>query len=639
MLGKTLIAPNLLPILVFSVLAAIFGAAITYFLLSKQSEKRSPEEANGLEDFDHLRSIVGNLNNVIVLATHTFSEVLYVNATYEKLWGRTKQSLYDHPLSFLEGIHSEDRHRLQIAIMELMKGTAIEGIECRLIRPDGSMVWVECRGFPIFDGSGRLYRLVGDAKEITERKTAEEQLVSARARIESILASVADIHILFDRQWHYLYLNESALTAIGRPREQILGRTLWEILPELQGMEAEHDFRAALNNGVPTSFECRFPIDTCWEIRCYPAEEGLAIFATNVTRRNEMEARVRKERDRAQQYLDIAEVVLLALDLEGRITLINRKGCALLGYRESELLDRDWINTCLPEKARAGLRLTFRKLLSGDLSYVENAVITKSGEERVLSWRNSLLKDSHGTVTGTLSSGEDITDYKRAEKSLEELSGHILQLQDQERRVIARDLHDSTGQNLVALETNLGLLRNSISPSERKLRALIHVGQKLADQCIQEVRTLSYSLHPPMLAENGLPDAVRHFVAGYVKRTGIHAALEVISGFGRMDQSVEVALFRIVQESLTNVYRHSGSREATIVLERNGDIVTIQIIDQGHGSSTTLRTGSFSAGVGISSMKERVKLIGGKIEILSGNEGTTVRVTVPGFASHQETTS
>ena len=89
----------------------------------------------------------------------------------------------------------------------------------------------------------------------------------------------------------------------------------------------------------------------------------------------------------------------------------------------------------------------------------------------MLGWRNSLLTDSHGSVVGTLSSGEDITEYKRAEKSLEQLSGHILQLQDQERRVIARDLHDSTGQNLVALETNLGLLRNSISPSERKLRS------------------------------------------------------------------------------------------------------------------------------------------------------------------------
>ena len=633
---------NSLPMFLFSVLAAIFGAAVTYFLLSRRAEKSSASDVETLEDFDNLRTVAENLNNVMVLATHDFGEVLYVNETYETLWGRTRQSFYDHPFSFLDGIHLDDRHGVQKAIEELIiNGKAIEGIECRLIRPDGSMLWIECRGFPILDASGRPYRLVGDAKNITERKAAEEQLKSARARIDSILASVADIHILFDTQWHYLYLNDSALAAIGQPRERILGRTLWEIYPELLGSNAERSFHQAMENGVPMTFECRLPIATCWEIRCYPADEGLSVFATDVTQRNDMEARLREERDRAQQYLDIAEVVLLALDLEGRITLINRKGCALLEYAESELLGRNWLDTCLPEKERSRLRLAFKKLLSGDLSYLENAVITRSGEERMLGWRNSLLTDSHGSVVGTLSSGEDITEYKRAEKSLEQLSGHILQLQDRERRVIARDLHDSTGQNLVALETNLGLLRNSIPPSERKLRSLIHICQKLADQCIQEVRTLSYTLHPPMLAESGLPDAVRHFVVGYMKRTGIRAILQVNPGFGRINESIEVALFRVVQESLTNVYRHSGSREAKIILERNADGVTVEIIDQGHSSftrPTDSRSGPFYAGVGISSMKERVKLIGGHIEILSGNEGTTVRVTVPGSDS-QDTAS
>ena len=361
--------------------------------------------------------------------------------------------------------------------------------------------------------------------------------------------------------------------------------------------------------------------------------DRVACILNDITERKRADAVIRQEQERAQGYLDIAEVIVLALDLEARITLINRKGCSTLGWEERDLIGRNWIDTCLPVEIRNKLRTSFHNLLRGDFSYIENPILTKSGVERLIGWRNTLLRDEEGRVIGTLSSGEDITERKHAEDELRKLSGELLRLQDEERRRISRDLHDSTGQDLVALATTVSELHASIPSSSRKLRKLTSECQALADQCIREVRTLSYLLHPPMLDEAGLEDAIRHYASGFTQRTGIEIELEISPVLGRVKSDSEMALFRVVQESLTNIQRHSGSRKAKIRIERDPGMIALEISDEGSGIQGNLRRQngklSFRLGVGIPSMQERVNLIGGQLEIDSTNQGTTVRVTIP----------
>jgi two-component system NarL family sensor kinase len=154
----------------------------------------------------------------------------------------------------------------------------------------------------------------------------------------------------------------------------------------------------------------------------------------------------------------------------------------------------------------------------------------------------------------------------------------------------------------------------------------------LADKCIREVRTLSYVLYPPVLDQAGLEDAIRDYVKGFTNRSGIQVELELSPRLGRMTRDVELTLFRVVQESLTNIQRHSGSQRAEIRIHRNSNL-TLEISDIGHGLSTNVQRGKeepgFEVGVGIPSMQERVKLIGGRLEIVSSSQGTTVRVIVP----------
>jgi PAS domain S-box-containing protein len=134
--------------------------------------------------------------------------------------------------------------------------------------------------------------------------------------------------------------------------------------------------------------------------------------------RQQAESAVRQERDRAQRYLDSAEVILLKLDLEGRIELVNRYGCSLLGWTAGELVGRDWIETCLPDRTRGALRESFQRLMAGDLSVVENPILTRSGEERLIEWRNRLMRDDEGRVIGTFSCGTDITERNQAVEAL-----------------------------------------------------------------------------------------------------------------------------------------------------------------------------------------------------------------------------
>jgi signal transduction histidine kinase len=212
--------------------------------------------------------------------------------------------------------------------------------------------------------------------------------------------------------------------------------------------------------------------------------------------------------------------------------------------------------------------------------------------------------------------------------ALRQLSSRLLSLQDMERRRIARELHDSLGQYLVGLKLNAHMLRQSPDREELWLEA-----DKLVDQCISEVRTLSYLLHPPTMDAAGFVSAARWYVEGYGQRSGINVTLDTPSGLSRLPDAIELALFRVLQEALTNVHRHSGATTAAVVVRQDAENLVLEIKDNGDGIPEGLlshfhATGA-GMGVGIAGIRERVRELGGKLTIESGSSGTLVQVTVP----------
>ena len=228
----------------------------------------------------------------------------------------------------------------------------------------------------------------------------------------------------------------------------------------------------------------------------------------------------------------------------------------------------------------------------------------------------------------------EINQRKRAEDSLQHLSGRLLQLQDEERRRIARELHDSTTQLLGALSIDLDQARQlANAASGEKLSHLLRESARLLEQITLEIRTVSYLLHPPMLDELGLQYVLPWYAGGFSKRSGIRVDLALQPDLGRMPREVELTLFRLTQEALSNVHRHSGSRSVRIALSRTPDTVTLAITDQGKGMASRVLTpvaGHIAdLGVGILGMRERVRQLGGQLEILGKGQGTTILARLP----------
>ncbi len=218
---------------------------------------------------------------------------------------------------------------------------------------------------------------------------------------------------------------------------------------------------------------------------------------------------------------------------------------------------------------------------------------------------------------------------QESERALRDLSVRLLQLQDEERRRIARELHDSTAQNLSALEMNLSLLQKAQDFTAPSYRNLVSNSREIAEACSREIRTISYLLHPPLLDEVGLVFAIRWFVEGFVTRTGIRVTLNLPEDFPRLAPELETSLFRIVQEGLTNIYRHSGSSTAEVTLRVDSALIYLEIRDAGHGFKNLPFSSVPRPGLGLMGMQERVRQLRGKFTLDSDATGTRVQVSFP----------
>ncbi|HVN20018.1 MAG TPA: PAS domain-containing sensor histidine kinase [Dongiaceae bacterium] len=310
------------------------------------------------------------------------------------------------------------------------------------------------------------------------------------------------------------------------------------------------------------------------------------------------------------------------LDSAGNIIYCNPSLAALLGTTpEAQAGHR------FHEVVAAEDRAAFESLLGGPDGNREGEFRLCRYDQTEVPARLSLTPLSRdNSVLGILVS--DLT----SEKSYAELASRIQSVQDEERRNIARELHDSVGQLLAALAMNLARLDKeapSLSLSSSNLLADCGV---MVDQVSREIRTISHLLHPPLLDMAGLSSAIRWYVDGFSHRSNIKVDVQVDSDLGRLPAELEICLFRVVQECLTNVYRHSGSEFCSITITRDAQRVTMEVRDTGHGIRNPV-DGEVPAGVGLRGMRERLRLVGGTLQIQSSENGTSVTVTIPSAVS------
>jgi PAS domain S-box-containing protein len=337
---------------------------------------------------------------------------------------------------FAELIHPEDLERNSRAVQEALSGETPYDIECRIVRPDGAERWVHIQGEVLYDDSRQPVRLVGTTQDVTRRKLAENETVKAKAYLESSLSSIPDGVLMLDQQARFRYVNPTFAQWLGRSPDSLLGKKVPEVLPPFMTPEttkiiaerAERRLRTGEaiagadvtiigkdGQSIPVSYSAA-PITT---------DEGNilgeVISVKDMTEVKRAEEALRDERDRAQTYLDVAGVIIVAIDVDQRITLVNQKGSELLGYPEDQIIGKNWFDTFLPERLRQQVKCVFDKLVTGEaepVEYFENPVLSSTGDERLIAWHNRVIRDAKGNITGTLSSGEDITERVRAEHSL-----------------------------------------------------------------------------------------------------------------------------------------------------------------------------------------------------------------------------
>ncbi|HEX3352350.1 MAG TPA: PAS domain S-box protein [Terriglobales bacterium] len=350
--------------------------------------------------------------------------------------------------------------------------------------------------------------------------------------------------------------------------------------------------------------------------------------------------------------------------LNGELKYVNPPFLKTLGYTQADVNSGKlrWDDLTPPEYAEADARAVQQLRTSGRCDVYEKSYIAKDGRriaillgasaidaagsdpeiaafvtdltplktaEEALRQANEELEKKVAERTAALEA--EVLDRKRAEINLRELTGRLLLLQDEERRRMARELHDHAGQTLTALGMNLSAVQQRSAGQDPEIVGLTAESLQLSGDLSKELRTLSYLLHPPLLDENGIASALRWYVAGFSERSKIEVELDLPEDMGRLPRDLEMVVFRVVQESLTNIHRHSGSSSARIQLTCSKTGVELQVSDRGKGISPErkLEMTAARAGVGVRGMEERVRQLGGTLKISSDQKGTQVTASLP----------
>src|ERR1700730_6387371 len=347
---------------------------------------------------------------------------------------------------------------------------------------------------------------------------------------------------------------------------------------------------------------------------------------------------------------DTVPAMIWASDANALRTYFNRSWLAFTGRTLAGELGEGWTNGIHPHDRRRCLD-TYESAVGSRVAFkMEYRLRCADGQYRwVLSHGEPRFSDD-GVLEGYIGVCLDITDQKaaegalkeaheqldarvkertceldRAQESLRMLSARLLQIQDDERRRIARELHDTAGQILVALNLNLVPLEQELAKRDSDLIKPVKESLGLVDELSRDLRTISHLLHPPLLDEAGLPSALRWYVEGFSERSKVEVELHLAEGLGRLPAECETAIFRMVQECLTNIHRHSESSTASISITHDGRSIKVEIRDQGKGMPMPTPR----VGVGIQGMGERIRQLGGSLEIESGGHGTSVVAVLP----------
>jgi PAS domain S-box-containing protein len=566
------------------------------------------------------------------------------NPAAERMYGYSAVEAIGRSIMIL--LPSGRAGELSEILERIRTGERIEHFETVRVRKDGTQIDVSLMISPIVRG-GSVVGASTIARDVTSRRRAESRANETLALLEAIEAT-APVGLAFvDREFRIVRVNRTLAAVQGTTVEELVGLPIGEVIPEVWP-DVRSVLADVLETGEPvTGREFVFPDAASagevrhWLTSFHPVSvdrqiSGIGIVAFDISERKQMEEALRTAKEYAERLIDTSNAIVLVLDADADVKGINKAGEEITGYTRDELMGRNW-DIVVPRDRFPAAWGAFETLIEGGLERYENPIVTKSGKERIVLWRNAQVLEND-VVTGTISFGIDVTESVQTRREAEQ-SHELLRVADQERRALLRrlvhaqederqrvagEIHDDPLQALFVLAMNLELLAKGVD--DPALLSNLSEAREAVRTALASLRQMIFTLHPLVLEQEGLARALDDQLEKMRQETGIDVALK--NALTRQPPNATgVIAFRIAQEALMNIRKHARARQVDVHLAETAEGLVVRIADDGRGFE--LRANE-PGHLGLISMRERAEMAGGWFRTESNaGQGTTVEFLLP----------
>jgi PAS domain S-box-containing protein len=583
------------------------------------------------------------------------------NQSAERLFGYKAQEAIGQHITLI--VPWERRSEEEDILRRLARGERVEHFETVRRRKDGTHLDASLTISPIRDATGRVIGASKVARDVSERKRIEVALRESEERFRAIFETTPECVKLVSADGTLLHMNGPGLQMVGaRSADEVVGKNVYDLIaPE------DRDRFKAFNESICQGEQGSLQFDIIglegkrrhMETHAAPLRNPddtvvhLAV-TVDISERKQAEELLRTSEERFRALVNASSDVVYRMSPDwSEMRELDGRGF----IADTAKPRKDWLNEYIhPDDQPIVLRTVREAVRTKRMFELEHRVRRTDG---TLGWTNSRavpLLNVNGEILEWFGAASDVTARKEAEENfrklaqtldaevrartreleeqsnqVRELSWRLLRSQDEERRHIARELHDSAGQTLTVLGMSLAQLVQKTGRSAPELASEAEQIQETVQQLHREIRTTSYLLHPPLLDENGLYSAISWFLQGLLERSGLEVQFDISKEFGRLPRELELVIFRLVQECLTNIHRHSESETALIRIACESNQIALDIRDQGKGMSPARLAAiqSGRSGVGIGGMRERLRQFEGTMNIESDGSGTRIFATIP----------
>ncbi len=556
----------------------------------------------------------------IIFSASPEGEIFYRNRRYYDYTGETPGS---EP-ALLAELHPNDRRRFRRRWRAAQCTGQMEA-EIRLRAADGGHRWFLLHAARLERAQDALW--FGVAADIHEVKLAVEAQQSLNTQLENVLASISDCYYTLNHDWLITRMNPQAADWFGVAAGAVVGGDARDTILYPETLRRQIDQAMRSGHAVRGEHSAAYHPGRTIDATVYPSHDGVSVFFRDVTEEHRARSEVERAHGLLQATVDALSGQIAILNETGTVTAVNAAWRRFMAEREPDLADHGvgmkFQDHSGAARGREGGRIAagIRSVLSGRAESFRYSYAFENGTARC--FQVLLRRFEHAGGPHIVVAQEDITEATMAQRSLREAAERLLDLQEEERRRIAVELHDSTGQHLVALSLALARLQRLAPETEESAPVFGDIRTSL-EEAQRELRVFSYLLHPPYLEQDGLAASLRRFLRGFALRSGLNVVQRISDRADAADMGVRRAAFRIIQEAISNVHRHAHAH-GVVVEVRVDKRLRLKVSDDGRG----FPGGELPAGVGVTGMRARVTQLGGDFSIASNPEGVTVRASLP----------